>query len=890
MTDTDQTGENPEPDNFRGVILAWLALALLLLLLLWTAVALEIRREREARSESAVKIVDQLVDAQARRLAAEIADIEQILGLLASTHEAGANGILLDQQMRAVSIRRPLFPFYANPDGIVTSARMPAGLGVNLSENPVFLDARRELTPDLHIYRAPGFGALQGQIVIRFTRRVERDGAFSGVMALTATESYFRSISEPLRETLGQSVSVWFPDGRMMAVLNGTESWLPPPLRGRLSTVPAAGVQEYTDGEAGDAYVGWRRLLPTGLVVTAVVPRYELMGGQQDGSDSRLVLGMICTLLIVFATWQGARAQIQREHQRREQLRISSTFRLAVDSAREGFYMIAAVSTEGSRAVRFRIEDCNEFAATLAGVPRSQVVGRHFPDVFTGNDAAEVDRLLHTALREGFCEADLYPRQVGEGGIWLNFSAVRSHGGLAVTVRDITELKEKESQLRSMALTDALTMLPNRHWLKQHLPEAIAEARTSGKRVALLFIDLDDFKKINDALGHQAGDEYLVAVASALRSAIRRQDSVIRLGGDEFTILVESIGNRASVEAIGQQIIACFDGIESKSARCGFTPRASVGAALFPDDAADDTALMQAADIAMYAAKSEGKGRLCMYSAELASRVQSTLQMEQGLREALAGGNLRLFYQPRVCTRSGELIALEALLRWERGDGKVTGPDDFIALAEQSDLILELGKWVVGEACRQLAQWRDDGLYPPPVSINVSARQLGSDSFRKHVASQLAEHALSASQLAIELTESVMVGDEPVVRGELNALRQMGIELHIDDFGTGYSSLSQLQNLEVDTIKIDRSFVRAIGDGEQGAILCQAMVQMARTLGFRVVAEGVENMEQLHELQRMYCDEVQGFLIARPLRPSEIPALIERGLFFEASPETVPLA
>lgn len=885
MTDMSHPEACLAEDNSRGVVLAWVALATFLLLLLWAAVAFEIRRESDARSEAALKIVHQLVDVHSRRLQAEIADIEQILGLLASVHEAGANGALLDRQMRAVSAQRPLFPFFADPEGIVTSARTPAGLGVDLSDNPVFLDARSENSSQVHVYRAPGFGALQGQIVIRFARRVERDGKFSGVMALTATEPYFRSISAPLRETLGQSVAVWFSDGRMMAVLHGKESWLPSPLRGRLSIMPTVGVIEYNDDVTGEAYVGWRRLPRNGLVVTAVVPRRELMGGRQDGSDSRLALGMICTMLIVFASWQGARAQMQHEQRRREQQVISSTFRLAVDSAREGFYMIAVVPIEGSREVRFRIEDCNEFAASLAAIPRSQIFGRHFPDVFPGTAPAEVDRLLHTALREGFCEADLYPRQDGKSGsTWLNFSAVRSHGGLAVTVRDITELKEKESQLRSMALTDALTLLPNRHWLKQHLPESIAAARAGGTRIALLFIDLDDFKKINDALGHQAGDQYLAAVAVALRSAVRRQDTVIRLGGDEFTVLVESVENRASVEVIGQQIIACFEEIEPKFSQSGFTPRASVGAALFPDDAADDAALMQAADIAMYAAKSEGKGRLCMYSAELARTVQSKLQMEQGLRTALSGRSLSLRYQPRVCTRSGKLIALEALLRWEREDGNMTGPEDFIALAEQSDLILELGKWVVSEACRQLAQWRDDDLHPPPVSINVSARQLRSDSFRKHVGAQLKLWGLPPSQLAIELTESVMVGDEPIVRGELSALRRMGIELHIDDFGTGYSSLSQLLNLEVDTIKIDRSFVKAIGNGAQGAVLCKAMVQMARTLGFRVVAEGVENVEQLHELQRMYCDEVQGFLIARPVLPAEIPALIARDVFFETSP------
>lgn len=559
----------------------------------------------------------------------------------------------------------------------------------------------------------------------------------------------------------------------------------------------------------------------------------------------------------------------------------SALFRPMLDSTHDALYLLKVVPVEGSRALRFRAEDCNEPACKQVNMPASRIIGVEFHELFPALDAAALDKLLLEAHRQGHANAELGPLSAESEGSWWQASATRSQGGLAVTMRDITEMKSKEQQLKAMAVTDALTLLPNRHWLKQHLPDAVQRAVTARQRLALMFIDLDDFKRINDSWGHQAGDEYLMAVATALRQAVRVEDAVVRLAGDEFTILVENVGDAGAVQAIATKVIERMAQIDCEAVRRGFNAHASIGAAIYPEDGDTDAALMQAADIAMYAAKAAGKGRLCMYSAELTRRIQSRLQLEQGLRNALGNHEFFLVFQPRVSARSGALVCVEALLRWRHPQRGLVSPTEFISLAEQADLIGGIGEWVVSEACRQLAAWRDLGQGLMPVAINVSARQLRNDRFRHHVLNELSRFDIGAHLLAIELTESAMMGGDATVKAELRELRNMGLELHIDDFGVGYSSLSRLHSLDVDAIKIDSSFVQGLGVRDEARKLCEVVIQMGKSMGFRVVAEGVETQQQLRELQLMRCDEVQGYYVSRPVDAQGVPALQARRSFFD---------
>ncbi len=885
MARTDTSAEPSDAHDDRRVLLTWLGGGLVLVLILWSAVILEIVRDGRAWQQNAERLVAQRAEAQARSLQAVFDDISQISALLAAARKGGADPGLLQRQIRSVSANRPIFPFFADSSGGVISARTDALLGRNLSREPLFRDAVAAGSEEVRLYRAIGIGDLAGQTVVRFVRRVGReDGRLDGVLVVAAKESFFRSTVESSATVPDAAIAVWQPEGALLLSLRGAQRELPAAVRSRLDSSEAVAVfsEDQIDADDGPRIVAWRRLSGHALFVTVSVPLASMMGTATEMRVSHLWTAAAATLLILLATSLGARWHLRREALRREREAVSTTFRIAVDGAKEAFYMVRQLPVDGGRDLTFRVEDCNEFASHLSDMSSDDIVGKPFVELFTGLDRGALQQLMLETLRTGFRELELSANGQRPGApAWLSFSAVRSAGGIAVSARDVTAQKESEQQLRSMALTDALTLLPNRHWLKQNLGARISAAHASGHKLALLFIDLDDFKKVNDSLGHAAGDEFLVATAQSLRAALRSGDAVIRLGGDEFTVLVDQVSSRQDVTDIGRQIVDCVARVQCDAVRRGFAARASVGAALFPDDADRDDALMQAADIAMYLAKAEGKGRFCMYSVALAERLQSELALEQGLRQVLAGKELRLHYQPRVSARTGALVSFEALVRWIRADGSMAEPSDFIPVAEQSDLIVELGAWVVAEACRQLAAWREAGCRAVPVSINVSARQLRSEDFRIQLARQLAAREISPSLLALELTESAMVGEDMAVRRELHALRRMGLELHIDDFGTGYSSLSQLQNLDVDAIKIDRSFVNAIGVRAQSQALCEAMVAMGRTLGFRVVAEGVETLTQLRELQAMRCDEIQGHYVSPAVPPDWVPALLARNTLFE---------
>lgn len=591
--------------------------------------------------------------------------------------------------------------------------------------------------------------------------------------------------------------------------------------------------------------------------------------------------GVALSISAVAGAVAGAFWQSRRQAKHVAPVAREPAFKPVLDSTHDALYLLKVVPVEGSRALRFRVEDCNEPASRQAGLPAPKIIGRQFHELFPSIASASLDKLLLEAHRNGHVDGELGPAECGAEGTWWQAGVTRSQGGLAVTMRDITEMKWKEQQLQAMAVTDALTLLPNRHWLKQHLPDAVQHAIAARQRLALMFIDLDDFKKINDSWGHQAGDEYLMAVATALRQSVRVEDTVIRLAGDEFTVLVENIGDTSAVQAIAAKVKDCMAQINCEAVHRGYVAQASIGAAIYPDDGDTDAALMQAADIAMYAAKAAGKGQLCMYSAELARKIQSRLQLEQGLRNALGNNEFFLMFQPRVSARSGALVCVEALLRWHHPQRGLIAPGEFIGLAEQSDLIGDIGEWVVTEACRQLAAWRQLQQGLMPVAINVSARQLRNDRFRRHVMAELARFNIAPYLLAIELTESAMMGGDEAVKAELRELRDMGLELHIDDFGVGYSSLSRLHSFDVDAIKIDRSFVQGLGVREEARKLCEVVVQMGKAMGFRVVAEGVETPQQLRELQLMRCDEVQGYYVSRPVDAQDVPALQARRSFFD---------
>ena len=449
--------------------------------------------------------------------------------------------------------------------------------------------------------------------------------------------------------------------------------------------------------------------------------------------------------------------------------------------------------------------------------------------------------------------------------------AVRDEQGTAYqmvgSVTDITERRQHQETMEFLARHDLLTGLPNRLLFAEHLQDAIIEARTVQQKLAVLFIDLDRFKNINDTLGHRAGDEMLQAVSLRLREQLPKTSRLYRHGGDEFIVLIHPVADADSVSVLAQSIKESFSKQLDSQGRSFFTST-SIGISLFPDDATDGETLLRHADTAMYAAKAVGGNAIRLHTAQMDQHIHLRMSLENRLHQALAQKQFSLHFQPQIATTDGRLVGAEALLRWHDGE-KFIPPDQFIPVAEECGLIVAIGDWVIDEACRQIAAWRAQFPALPPIAINLSPRQFWRPSLSQHILKALSAHHLPADALEVEVTESVVLDESGDGVEQLHQLHQAGIGIALDDFGTGYSSLAYLQRLPVGKLKIDRAFIRPIGEitgnAQHGEALVRAIIAMAHSLSLKVVAEGVETPAQQHLLQALDCDVIQGYLFSRPL-------------------------
>jgi diguanylate cyclase (GGDEF)-like protein len=435
---------------------------------------------------------------------------------------------------------------------------------------------------------------------------------------------------------------------------------------------------------------------------------------------------------------------------------------------------------------------------------------------------------------------------------------------------EISERRQAQSKLNYLAYHDPLTGLANRRCFIERLEESLRETAKRDERLAVLFIDLDQFKQVNDSLGHGVGDELLVSVSSRLSEHVRLIDMLARLGGDEFICLMEAVREEGEVEMLAEEIIAAFEQPFVIGDHELFLT-ASVGISLFPGDADSVVDLMRNADSAMYRAKSLGRGNYHFYTPEMTVLAHERIQMENLLRRALENGEFRVHLQPQVDTRSGQLVGAEALVRWESPELGQVMPTRFIPVAEDSGLIVGLGNWVLRETCRQYMNWQKSGFALPQVSVNLSVRQLERPEFIDVLNQILLETGMAPARLKLELTESVVMafGDACTL---LEKLRDLGISLALDDFGTGYSSLSYLKMLPVQQLKIDRSFVEGIGRNSGDEAIIRTIMELARSLDFEVVAEGVETAEQASFLADLGCQQLQGHLHGRAVAPAEFRA------------------
>jgi diguanylate cyclase (GGDEF)-like protein/PAS domain S-box-containing protein len=433
--------------------------------------------------------------------------------------------------------------------------------------------------------------------------------------------------------------------------------------------------------------------------------------------------------------------------------------------------------------------------------------------------------------------------------------------------------REAEQNLTFFANHDALTGLPNRAMFSQRLTQALARAQRNGRKVAVMFVDLDRFKVINDTLGHDAGDRLLQQAATRLRSSLRESDTIARQGGDEFVVMVEDMAEVAQAVGVAQKVLdAVAEPYLLSGQECHVT--ASIGISVYPEDGGDVQALLKNADIAMYRAKDGGKNSFQFYSAQANRHSLARLALETDLRRALERQELHLHYQPKYDHRSGRITGVEALIRWNHPGHGAVAPAQLIALAEETGLIVAIGDWVLRTACRDARRWVAAGLPATPVAVNLSARQFGRDDLVEVVGLALADSGLGAAQLELEITESAVMDNAERAAAVLDRLHAMGVRVALDDFGTGYSSLGYLKRFPVDSVKIDRSFIADIPQDQDDVAITRAVIAMAHSLQLKVIAEGVETAEQLHFLQQQGCDEMQGFRFCRPCDAAALEKLL----------------
>jgi diguanylate cyclase (GGDEF)-like protein/PAS domain S-box-containing protein len=646
----------------------------------------------------------------------------------------------------------------------------------------------------------------------------------------------------PMMVTAIPGHEILHANGPALSWLNDIES--DPFARGLDSAVRARFFQQLSDLDAVDEFeVRWRAVAePTWVMLSARRLTFQ-------GRDA---------VLTAFTPINQLKLMEQRLELWAKVFEASSEAILILDhqhrllSANAAFY----------RATGYAADD-------VTGKQADFVSAQHLGEGAIASIAAAVDR---TSNWRG--EAHVKLARGGEYPAWLIVSAVRDRGGnvshYICTLIDVTERKRSEARIQFLAEHDVLTELPNRALFAKRLGGELNKARDGEACVAVLFIDLDRFKNINDSLGHHVGDALLRSVSRRLLAAVRSGDTVSRLGGDEFTVILGGVGDAAdAARVIDERIISL---LREPHRIGGMTLQVScsIGVAMYPTDGQDIGMLMQNADVAMYQAKAAGGSLVKFFSPEMAAHARMRLSLETSLRCAIERNELSLAFQPCLDARTGALVSVEALLRWNNPDLGCVAPSRFIPIAEETGLIIPIGAWVIDETCRQMALWRNEDMIDIQVSINISAVQLRGTEVVTILSESLARHDIPASMLELEITETVLMDSAENYLEPIKLLRALGVKLSLDDFGTGYSSLSYLNRFPLDRLKIDRAFVHDMLDTPADLAIIKAIIELGHELGLRVVAEGVESEREAQILRSIGCDELQGYQFSKPLAPSQL--------------------
>ena len=632
-------------------------------------------------------------------------------------------------------------------------------------------------------------------------------------------------------------------------------------------------------GAAGEVFHGDAALFDQAPVLLDVVlpdnARWQLAavpaGGWQNGHGSARVLALwgagTAVSLAIAALLYLRQLQLRRLQLRDAELSLAAS---VIDSLNEAIMVTDA---------RDRVVTVNPAFSALTGIDGSAACGRPAPAVVSCPYSEESrSEFADQLARDGYWRGELDDRRASGESYpkSLSIYPVRAPGGRVAhyvhSFSDISERREAERKIHHLAHHDMLTGLPNRLSLQLRMEQAMAQARRHGTLLAVLMIDMDHFKDINDTLGHHVGDALLVEVGKRLQRCVRQSDVVARLGGDEFVVLVTDMVTTLTAAAVAEKIVAALSAPYAvESYQLHSTP--SVGIGVFPNDGETVDDLLRNVDSAMYHAKAAGRNNYQFFNDSMSANASERLTLQSSLHQAIARRQFVLHYQPQIETGSGRLVGVEVLVRWEHPERGLVPPNKFIPIAEESDLIIRLGEWILQEACRQLSVWRAMGLQMR-IAVNLSARQLRSKNLLRQVKDVVLKYDLKPGDLELEITESVAMEDADNTLRMLAQLRELGLELAIDDFGTGYSSLSHLKLMPLQRLKIDRSFVKDIENDPDDAAICAATISLAHNLGLTVIAEGVETDAQYAFLGNLGCECVQGFLFSKPLPAAELEAWV----------------
>ncbi|MGE5649274.1 MAG: EAL domain-containing protein [Bacillota bacterium] len=872
-----------------GLLLLWPLKSVVLCLIGWHLLLGQLEQEKLATERAALREAETLSRAYAQHLYRALEAVDQITLYVKNGYELTEGNFPLES-MGGSGLFTAQAGFYVSiidAAGNLRTSTIPSASRVNIAQEPYFraqLDAH-----DLFYIGTARLGNFSKTPVVPFTRRLEdKNGNFRGIVLVSVAPEYFISGYDKVVLKDTGFIGILSADKVMRLARIGDEVFLPHsdkaavlhslPFSASAGSTVLNGKEWFADQRT--RFVGWHATSGYKMITVAGIDEETALAPYWADRKESLRQGWWATALLALVTLIAMLVTLHIMWRRHELLVMQSTYRIATEVGNDGFLIAHPVYGTNERIDDFEIVDCNERGANLLRYRREELIGQKISLMYQGVAAERAMRMLCRAMKTRFYEGESEMAALGveNGPKWLHIRISRPNDDLAITLRDISQLKTHVAELERRGNEDALTGLPNRHWLNSYLPRAVEQAAIARRMIALLFIDLDGFKAVNDTMGHSAGDDILRNAAQRLRDATRPHDHVVRIGGDEFLVILERIGHALDAAHVADRILDAFR-TEFRITQGTRSIGASIGISLYPINGIDANTLLNNADIAMYSVKTTGKGTYRFFDQQYSEAILQRHRNEAELRHALEYDQFVMYFQPRVDVSTGITSSMEALVRWAHPTRGIVGPNEFIPLAEETGLIISLGEQVIEKVFAQIASWAKQGQELVPVSINVSAKQFRESNVVKTLSACLSRYRIDPALIEIELTESSMIEEGQNVVETLKAIQQMGMKLLVDDFGTGYSSLSQLQRLDFDVIKVDRAFTKDMANSTGGTALITAIITMAHALGMRVVAEGVESIEQIIALKRLRCDEVQGFFISHPLPPSDTQPILPRWFF-----------